>query len=115
MMENPPLAKKGNFVHIYNFHVKPGMGSEFIRLFTEFDQSGTNPFHHSDGQVTDGVLCQDDSDPDHFYLLAEWRDKAAHRSIREAMMKDPNKPAFMDLILDLDKGSYVPTYADVVL
>ena len=25
------------------------------------------------------------------------------------------RPAFLDLVMDLDKGSYVPVYADVVL
>ena len=112
-MGNPPLAEKGNFIHVYDFRVKPGTGAEFIRLFTEFDQSGTNPMHHSPGQVKDGVLCRDENDPDHFYLLAEWNDKAEHRRIREALVK--TRPAFLDLVLDLDKGSYIPIYADVVL
>ncbi len=113
-MENPPLAEKGNFIHVYDFRIKPGTSAEFIRLFTEFDQSGTNPMHHSPGQVKDGVLCQDEGDPDHFYLLAEWRDKAEHRRILADLVQG-TRPAFMDLILDLDKGSYVPIYADVVL
>ena len=28
-----PLAKKGNFFHVYDFRVKPGTGDEFIELF----------------------------------------------------------------------------------
>jgi len=113
-MGNPPLAEKGNFIHIYDFRVKPGTGAEFIRLFTEFDQSGDNPMHHSDAQVKDGVLCQDENDPDHFYLLAEWKDKDEHRRIRKELVEG-QRPPFLDLVLDLDKGSYIPIYADVVL
>lgn len=113
-MGNPPLAEKGNFIHVYDFRVKPGTSAEFIRLFTEFDQAGENPMHHSPAQVKDGVLCQDENDPDHFYLLAEWRDKAEHRRIRKYLVENM-RPKFMDLILDLDKGSYIPIYADVVL
>ena len=28
-----PLAKKGNFFHVYDFRVKPGTGDRFIDLF----------------------------------------------------------------------------------
>ncbi len=30
-----PLAKSGNFFHIYDFRVKPGKGEEFIKLFDD--------------------------------------------------------------------------------
>lgn len=113
-MGNPPLAEKGNFIHIYDFRVKPGMADEFIRRFTEFDQAEDNPMHHAAGQVKDGILCQDENDPEHFYLLAEWRDKDEHRSIRKKLV-ETMRPEFLDLVLDVDKGSYVPIYADVVL
>ncbi len=113
-MGNPPLAEKDNHIHVYDFRVKPGSGAEFIRLFTEFDQAGTNPFHHSDAQVKDGVLCQDEKDPDHFYLFAEWNDVEAHRRIREAFVS-ADRPVFMNLILDIEKGSYIPVYVRVVL
>ena len=32
-MGNPPLAEKGNFIHVYDFRVKPGTSAEFIRMF----------------------------------------------------------------------------------
>jgi heme-degrading monooxygenase HmoA len=113
-MGNPPLAEKGNFIHIYDFRVKPGTSKEFIKRFTEFDQAADNPMHHSSAQVKDGVLCQDENDQDHFYLLAEWRDKEEHRRIRKWLVENM-RPAFLDLVVDLDKGSYIPVYADVVL
>ena len=68
-----PLAKLGNFFHVYDFRVKPGTGKEFIRLFNEFDYGDDNPMHKSDAQVKDGVLCRDVEDEDHFYLIGEWR------------------------------------------
>ena len=64
-----PLAAMGNFIHVYDFRVKPGTGDEFIRLFDAFDYSDANPMHKSPAQVKDGVLCRDVGDPDHFYLL----------------------------------------------
>jgi hypothetical protein len=51
-----PLAKKGNYFHIYDFRVKPGKGDERIKLFDEFDYSDANPMHKSPAQVKDGVL-----------------------------------------------------------
>jgi quinol monooxygenase YgiN len=87
-MANRPLAQQGNFLHVYDFRVKPGTASRFIRLFEEFDHSGHNPMHESAAQVQDGVLCQDENDSDHFYLIAEWKDKAAHRDLRDQIMRD---------------------------
>jgi hypothetical protein len=108
-MANRPLAQQGNFLHVYDFRVKPGTGDEFIRRFEEFDHSGRNPMHESPAQVTDGVLCRDENDPDHFYLIAEWKDKAAHRALREQIMR--TRPDFMELV---EGGQFVPVYADVV-
>ena len=108
-MANRPLAQQGNFVHVYDFRVKPGTAARFIELFDEFDHSGQNPMHDSPAQVQDGVLCQDEKDPDHFYLIAEWKDKAAHRALREQIMHDV-RPAFMSLV----EGDFIPIYADVV-
>jgi len=71
--------------------------------------SGKNPMHESSAQVTDGVLCRDENDPEHFYLIAEWKDKAEHRALRERIMQDI-RPEFMRLV----EGDFVPTYADVV-
>ena len=105
-----PLAQQGNFLHVYDFRVKAGTGAEFRRLFEEFDHSGKNPMHESPAQVSDGVLCQDENDPDHFYLIAEWSDKAAHRALL-AQIKAGPRPAFLDLI---EGDDFVPIYADVV-
>ncbi len=80
-MAKEMLAQVGHMVHVYDFRVQPGMGDEFVRRFHKIDQSGTNPFHQSPAQVKDGVLCRDDSDPDHFYLLGEWTSKEAHQAI----------------------------------
>ena len=82
-----PLAKKGNFFHVYDFRVKPGSGERFIDLFNEFDYSDVNPMHKSSAQVKDGVLCRDVDDPDHFYLIGEWRDIDEHRRIRATVRR----------------------------
>ncbi|HZS85110.1 MAG TPA: hypothetical protein VFA50_19705 [Stellaceae bacterium] len=105
-----PLAKKGNFFHIYDFRVKAGMGDEFIRLFDAFDYSDENPMHKSPAQVKDGVLCRDVADPDHFYLVGEWSDIAIHAKIRKILAEEL-RPAFVGLI---EGGKFVPTYAEIV-
>src|SRR5216683_1601285 len=79
-----PLATKGNYFHVYDFRVKPGRGDDFIELFNKFDYGDNNPFHRSSAQVKDGVLCRDAADPDHFYLIGEWRDIEEHRRIRDS-------------------------------
>jgi hypothetical protein len=103
------LAKKGNFFHVYDFRVKPGMGDDFIRLFNEFDYSDENPMHKSQAQVKDGVLCRDVDDEDHFYLIGEWRDIEVHREIREEMVA--MAPEFIKL---LDSLPFAPVYAEIV-
>ena len=92
-----PLAKQGNYFHIYDFRVKPGRGEEFIRLFNEFDYSDANPMHKSAAQVKDGVLCRDVGDPDHFYLVGEWADIEVHAKIRKILAEEL-RPAFVGLI-----------------
>ena len=82
------LCQAGNFVHVYDFRVKPGRGDEFIRLFDTFDYSDANPMHKSKAQAKDGVLCRDVNDPDHFYLLGEWRDIKVHAEILRAARGD---------------------------
>ena len=104
------LAKKGNFFHVYDFRVKPGTADEFIRLFDEFDYSDENPMHKSSAQVKDGVLCQDTEDPEHFYLIGEWRDIVEHAAIRKVLAEEL-KPQFVSLI---EGGKFVPTYAEIV-
>ncbi len=105
-----PLSTKGNFMHVFDFHVLPGTGEEFIKLFEEFDYSDNNPFHKSSAQVKDGVLCRDTNNPDHFYLLGEWSDIAEHASIGKQLGMGP-KLEYMKLIVG---GKFIPTYAEVV-
>jgi hypothetical protein len=104
-----PLASKGNFLHVYDFRVKPGTGAEFIRLFDTFDYSDANPMHKSPAQVKDGVLCRDTDDADHFYLIGEWSDIVVHAGIRKELMA--LAPEFVRLI---EGGRFVPKYAEVV-
>jgi hypothetical protein len=104
-----PLAKSGNFFHIYDFRVKAGRGEEFIKLFDEFDYSDANPMHKSSAQVKDGVLCRDVNDPDHFYLVGEWSDIEVHARIRKMLVE--LRPTFVSLI---EGGKFVPTYAEIV-
>jgi hypothetical protein len=103
------LANAGNYLHIYDFRVKPGTGDKFIALFDSFDYSDENPMHKSSAQVKDGVLCRDTEDPDHFYLVGEWSDIEVHRAIRQKLMA--MRPKFATLI---EGGKFVPTYAQVV-
>lgn len=105
-----PLARQGHFFHIYDFRVKPGRGEEFIRLFDEFDHSDENPMHKSAAQVKDGVLCRDVGDPDHFWLIGEWRDIEVHAKIRKILAEEL-KPEFVGLI---EGGKFVPSYARIV-
>src|SRR6202166_3806085 len=105
-----PLAKQGNYFHIYDFRVKPGRGDEFIRLFDEFDYSDANPMHKSSAQGKDGVLCRDVGDPDLFSPLGEWAAIEVHAKIRKILAEEL-KPAFVDLI---EGGKFVPTYAEIV-
>ncbi len=107
-----PLAKKGHFFHIYDFRVKPGTGARCIELFDRFDYSDENPMHKSPAQVKDGVLCRDVTDPDHFYLIGEWADIEVHAKIRQRLVA--MSPEFVGLIEDLDKGAFVPDYAEIV-
>jgi hypothetical protein len=105
-----PLGSKGNFVHVYDFRVKPGTGERFIRLFDDFDYSDGNPMHKSSAQVKDGILCRDVEDPDHFYLLGEWKDVDVHRAILRQLRNDV-RPEFVTLI---EGGAFVPKYAEIV-
>ena len=107
-----PLADKGNFFHIYDFYVKPGSGEEFVRLFEEFDYSDGNPMHKSPHQVTDGVMLRDTEDEDHFYLIGEWASVEEHRRILVELQD--LAPEFVKHIEDLEKGAFVPKYAEIV-
>lgn len=105
-----PLASKGNFLHIYDFEVDPAHIDEFIKLFDDFDYSDGNPMHKSPAQVRDGVLCQDVTNPAHFWLIAEWSDIEEHARIRKILANEI-KPAFVKHI----KGTgFIPAYAKIV-
>ena len=110
-MVKEALAKVGNVVHVYDFRVKPGTGDEFIKIWDAGDKSGENPMHKSPAQVKDGVLCRDDEDPDHFYLLGEWSDKEAHYEIWKQVFKSGSMPERFSLVED---GEFRPVYATVV-
>lgn len=104
-----PLAKQGNYFHIYDFRVKAGREEEFVKLFNEFDYSDDNPMHKSPAQVKDGVLVRDVKDPQRFWLIAEWSDIEEHARIRKMLVT--MKPAFVGLI---EGGSFVPDYGLIV-
>ena len=104
-----PLARIGNFIHVYDFYTKPGTSDEFVRLFVEWDQGGSNPMHGPAEQVREGVLCRDENNPDHFYLLGEWSDKDVHRGLLKRLHE--SRPRFQELLRD---GPLRPIYADVV-
>ena len=106
------LATKGNYFHVYDFRVKPGSGDRFIKLFDTFDYSDTNPMHKSPAQVKDGVLCRDVDDADHFYLIGEWSDIGVHKKILKELAG--MAPEFVTLIENLEKGAFVPKYAEIV-
>lgn len=105
------LAQRGNFMHVYDFRVKPGKGDDFIRLFDSFDYSAANPMHKSSAQAKDGVLCRDVNDPDHFYLLGEWKDIKVHAEILKVLRE--MKPEFVHLI-EGGPSQFKPIYAEVV-
>lgn len=107
-----PLAKKGNYFHVYDFRVKPGMAARFIQAFEEFDYSDDNPFHKSPAQIKDGVLAQDVNDPEHLYLIGEWSDIEAHAAILRGQMASPRKPPFIDMLVP---GTFKPVYARIVM
>lgn len=109
-MAQEPLAKSGNYLHIYDFRVVPGREEEFIRLFETFDYSDGNPMHKSSAQVKDGVLCRDTEDPLRFFLIAEWSDIEEHARIRKVLANEL-KPDFIKLI---EGGNFVPKYVKVV-
>ena len=109
-MAQEPLATRGNFLHIYDFHIQPGSEAEFIKEFEEFDYSDTNPMHQSSAQVKDGVLCRDNEDPTRFYLIAEWNDIEEHAKIRKVLANEI-KPSFIRHIVG---GKFIPRYVEVV-
>jgi quinol monooxygenase YgiN len=105
-----PIAKQGNFLHIYDFKVDPDHVEDFIRLFTEFDYGDINPMHSSASLVLDGALVQDVADPTRFWLIGEWADIVEHARIRKVLAEEL-KPTFIKYIVG---GKFVPAYGKVV-
>ncbi|WP_149537317.1 antibiotic biosynthesis monooxygenase family protein [Siccirubricoccus phaeus] len=110
-MAQEPLATRGNFLHIYDFRVTPGKEAEFIRLFEEFDYGPDNPMHKSSAQVKDGVLCRDTTDPQRFFLIAEWASIEKHAAILPILKE--MKPAFIQHI-EGGPAAFKPKYVEVV-
>jgi quinol monooxygenase YgiN len=104
-----PIAKQGNFLHIYDFKVDPGHVEDFIRLFNQFDYSDDNPMHKSPAQVKDGALVQDVKDPTRFWLIGEWTDIEVHAGILKNFKG--MKPEFLKHIVG---GKFTPDYGKVV-
>ncbi len=111
-MAQEPLAQRGNILHIYDFRVKAGHEEEFIRLFEAFDYGDDNPMHKSAAQVKDGVLCRDGTDPQRFFLIAEWKNREEHAAILPVLRA--MKPEFIGLI-EGGGAAFTPRYVDVVL
>jgi len=105
-----PIAKQGNYLHIYDFKVDPNHIDEFIHLFNEFDYGDNNPMHKSQAQVKDGALVQDVADPTRFWLIGEWADIQEHAKIRKILAEEL-RPAFIKHIVG---GKFVPAYGKVV-
>lgn len=105
------LAQRGNFIHVYDFRTKPGKGDEFIKRFDTWDYSDVNPMHKTPAQVKDGVLCRDINDPDHFFLLGEWKDIKIHAEILKTVRS--SKPDFVELI-EGGPAQFQPLYVEVV-
>lgn len=104
-----PIAKRGNFLHIYDFKVDPEHVDDFIRAFNEFDYSDINPMHKSPAQVKDGALVQDVKDPTRFWLIAEWTDIEVHANILKTL-----KGMNLEFLRYIRDNGFVPQYGKVV-
>jgi hypothetical protein len=104
-----PIAKQGNFLHIYDFKVDPAHIDDFIKLFNDFDYGEDNPMHKSPYQVKDGALVQDVADPTRFWLIGEWASIEEHARIRKVLVE--MNPQF---IKHITSGKFVPAYGKVV-
>ena len=121
-----PIAKQGNFLHVYDFKVDPNHIDDFIKAFNDFDYSDANPMHKSSAQVKDGALVQDVKDPTRFWLIGEWADIEVHakilrefKGIKPEFIKhmkasalmgriaDPSEMVGPALLLVCDAGSFI--------
>ncbi len=110
-MAQEPLATEGNVLFVSEFRVIPGRGEELMKLFKEFDYSDDNLMHREPAQVKDGVLCRDPLDPDHFFLIGEWKSMETHRDA-QARSRAAVRPAFLSLI---EGGKLTSKYLNVVM
>ena len=111
-MAQEPLARRGNILHIYDFRVKAGEEAEFIRKFEAFDYGDDNPMHKSPAQRKDGVLCRDATDPQRFFLIAEWASIQEHARILPILKEI--KPEFIKYS-EGGPAAFKPRYVQVVL
>jgi hypothetical protein len=58
-------------------------------------------------------MLQDTKNPDHYWLIAEWADVDEHARILQ-ILAGKMKPEFLNYIVDLDKGAFIPKYAKIV-
>jgi hypothetical protein len=110
-MAQEPLATEGHVLFISEFRVLPGRGDEMIRSFREFDYSDANLMHREAAQVKDGVLCRDPLDPDHFFLIGEWKTAEEHKDA-QARSRAAVRPSFLSLI---EGGKLTSRYLNVVM
>ena len=57
-------------------------------------------------------MLRDTEDEDHFYLIGEWASIEEHRRILVELQE--LAPEFVNYIEGLDKGAFVPKYAEIV-
>jgi len=57
-------------------------------------------------------MLRDTEDEDHFYLIGEWASIEEHRRILFELQD--LAPEFVKHIEDLEKGAFVPKYAEIV-
>ena len=107
-----PIAKLGNYLHIYDFKVDKDHIEDFIQLFNEFDYGDNNPMHKSPAQVKDGALVQDVQDPTRFWLIGEWADIQEHAKIRKILAEEL-RPAFIKHVVG-GGAKFVCDYGKVV-
>ena len=107
---NPLLddLPEGSFAFHYELRAKPGMGSEFLRAFHEWDHSDQNIVHSTPGQVHEGILYQSEDDDDLFYLIGIWNNRENHQRVVK-QVRDMH-PAWLDLL----DTPLVPQYLRII-
>ena len=105
------LATEGNVIFIFELRSKPGRGDELIAAIRKFDFTDDNPMNNDPANLKDGVLCRDPEDPDHFFMIGEWKSATAHREALVRALAQGTPPFF-----ELMDGGFSPSkYLDVVM